>query len=118
MSESPNDEPLIHFLKQYRSTPPEASPDLEDQIIAALDTNDDQLEDSISTRPSVPIKWVSSLIAASFTLFWIVHRTLLSSPVSPIEQSQLEGFIESSWDGAMQETQETNWLAIPYSSQD
>ncbi|MDY7023047.1 MAG: hypothetical protein SWJ54_17130 [Cyanobacteriota bacterium] len=119
MSESPNDDPLIHFLKQHRSIPPEASPDLEDRILAALDSDQEQLQDSISTAGSlVSWKWVSSLIAAGFTIVWIAHRTLLSSPVSPTEQSQLEGFIESSWDGAMQETQETSWLAIPYSPQD
>ncbi|ERT05111.1 putative rNA polymerase sigma-70 factor [Lyngbya aestuarii BL J] len=122
MSKLPtNDQALINFLKQNRPTAPEATSDLEERIIAAIDTDDPVLSESISTHPSVATKTlrlVSSLIAVGLTLFWMGYRLVSSSSLSPSEQSQLEGFIESNWNGAMEETQETSWLTIPDNSQD
>lgn len=46
MSQLPtNDQTLINFLKQYRSTAPEATPELEELIMATLDT-DERLKES------------------------------------------------------------------------
>lgn len=123
MSELPTNDhrALINFLKQHRPTAPEAAPDLEERIIAALDSHDDSSRESISTPPPVAtkiLKWVPSLIAAALTLLWMGYRAIESSSLSPSEQAQLEGFIESNWNGAMEETQETSWLSIPGGSQD
>ena len=120
MSKLPtNDQALINFLKQNRPTAPEATSDLEERIIAALDTDDSLLSESqqapVATKT---LKLVSSLIAVGLTLFWMGYRLVSSSSLSPSEQSQLEGFIESNWNGAMEETQETSWLTIPDNSQD
>ena len=117
MSELPtNDRALINFLQQHRPPVPEATPDLEDRILAAIDTEEDSLRGSVLTHPALRTNrfaWISSLIAAGFTLLWIGSRAFNSSPLSPSEQAQLEGFLESNWYGALQETQETSWLTLP-----
>ena len=122
MSELPtNDRALINFLKQHRPTAPEGTPDLEERIIAALDRDDDSLPESITTHPLVrtkALRWISALVAAGLTLLWMGYRTIDSSSLTPSEQAQLEGFIESNWYGAMEETQETNWLTISDGSPD
>lgn len=122
MSQLPtNDQTLINFLKQYRSTAPEATPELEELIMATLDTDDRLKESQHQSSPLSTIQalgWVSSLIAASLTLLWIGDRILHPPSLTTREQSQLEGFIESNWEGAMEETQETSWFTMLESSKD
>ncbi|WP_413167124.1 hypothetical protein ACL6C3_10540 [Capilliphycus salinus ALCB114379] len=125
MSELPtNDRALINFLKQHRPPVPEATPDLEEKILAALDSQEDSLQPSMSTPTPVStgtlrsLRSIFSWIAAGLTLVSMGYRLVNTSSLTPSEQAQLEGFIESNWYGAMEETQETNWLTISDGSPD
>ncbi|GAP97910.1 hypothetical protein [Leptolyngbya sp. NIES-2104] len=78
------DEELTSFLRQYRSHPPSASPDLEDRIIQSLPRR---------SRMSRPIVFLMSGIAASFI------GILIAQPVrSPsADPATLEAYLESNW---------------------
>ncbi len=122
MSQIPQDDQrLIHFLKQYHADAPEPVANLEEQIMAALDQDlvQESSRLSRSRRAIRAFKWVFSFMAAGLTLLWIGDR-LSSQPSSltAIEQSQLEGFIQTNWNEVMGETQETSWLTMLENSQD
>lgn len=121
MSQLPNDDQrLINFLKQYHPSTPEPVANLEEQIMAALDQ--DLVQESSPPRHSRRVmrafKWVFSFMAAGLTLLWIGDRLSQPSSLTAIEQSQLEGFIQSNWNEVMGETQETSWLTMLENPQD
>lgn len=98
---SEDDEDLIQFLRQHRSLPPAASPDLEDRIIQSLPKR---------SRVSRPLILFAASIAASFIGVIVAQPVRSPSP----DAATLEAFMESSWSTVLDGTSDTNsdYLAL------
>ncbi|MBD1823496.1 hypothetical protein H6F51_13495 [Cyanobacteria bacterium FACHB-DQ100] len=97
---SQDDEDLAQFLRQHRSSPPAAAPDLEDRIIQSLPKR----------RVSRPLILFTAGIAASFIGVMIAQPVRSPSP----DAATLEAFMESSWSTVLDGTSDTNsdYLAL------
>ncbi|NJR22633.1 MAG: hypothetical protein HC786_10955 [Richelia sp. CSU_2_1] len=131
MNDDNSDKKLVNFLKQYRPDIPEAAPDLEQKLLAALER--DEVD-----RPKLPLNLpekrsrISSLakwafppaIAASLLVFWSGYRLLIPTPVHPDEAAHLEAFLIDNWDGVLNEDNgeiagdraQTDWLNLAVTS--
>jgi hypothetical protein len=122
-----SDEKLVDFLKQYRPNIPEAAPDLEQRLLAALEKDEvDRPESPLNlpekrSRISSIAKWAfPPAIAASLLVFWSGYRLLIPTPVHPDEVAHLEAFLLNNWDGVLNEDNgeiagdrsQTDWLNI------
>ncbi|NJK69136.1 MAG: hypothetical protein HC941_23785 [Microcoleus sp. SU_5_3] len=132
MNDDNSDKKLVNFLKQYRPDIPEAAPDLEQKLLAALEGDEvDRAQISRAESPlnlpekrsgilSIP-KWAfSPAIAASLLVFWSGYRLLVPAPTHPDELAHLEAFLIDNWDGVLSDDREgiagdrsqTNWLNL------
>jgi hypothetical protein len=96
MSQPPRDDrEWVDFLRQHRSQPPPPAADLEDRIMAEIDSN------VTSRRPrsrrSSRVYWIPPAIAATLVAGLLVHRSFVPAPPNPTEVSAIENFIETSW---------------------
>ena len=84
------------FLRQNRPTPPPASPDLEDQLMKAIEK---------SPQPAVSRRmWaVPPAIAAGLLMAWSGYRLLIPLP-APSNAASVEAFLEDNWNGVVGET--------------
>ncbi|MGB3533031.1 MAG: hypothetical protein WBA13_05885 [Microcoleaceae cyanobacterium] len=105
---SEDDKPLVHFLKQHQSHPPEAHPDLEEQIMALV--QQPSVAPQQSVRPQFkPFQrrlylrplWLSTAIAAGMTFAIIGYRTLPTTQLTLAEERELEAFVAESWNETM-----------------
>lgn len=127
MNDRNSDEKLVDFLKQYRPNIPEAAPDLEQRLLAALEKDEvDRPESPLNlpekrSRISSIAKWAfPPAIAASLLVFWSGYRLLIPTPVHPDEVAHLEAFLLNNWDGVLNEDNgeiagdrsQTDWLNI------
>lgn len=98
-----DDEDLTVFLRHHRSSPPIASPGLEDRIIQSLPKR---------SRISRPLVLFTTAIAASFI------GVMIARPVrSPsVDATTLEAYLESNWstvvDGASVSESNSDYLAF------
>jgi len=99
---SEDDEALTEFLRRHRSSPPVASPDLEDRIIQSLPKR---------SRVSHPLIIFAAGIAAAFI------GVIIAQPVrSPsVDAATLEAYMENNWstviDGSSPDTN-SDYLAL------
>ncbi len=108
-SSSEEDKPLTEFLKQYQPVVPPASLDLEDRIMAAIETNISAAEflrrdrdPSAGTTQRRKFWLIPSAIAAGVIATVVGYRTFTPAPQpNPAEAAELEAFIESSWSNAV-----------------
>lgn len=132
MNDDNSDKKLVDFLKQYRPDVPDAAPDLEQRLLAALDR--DEVDRTQISRPESPLnlpekrsrissiaKWAfPPAIAASLLVSWSGYRLLIPTPVHPDEVAHLEAFLLNNWDGVLNEDNgeiagdrsQTDWLNI------
>lgn len=109
---SPDDRPLIDFLRQYRPPVPTAAPDLEDQIMQAAQNS--SLPDNTASTSRSLVSWprrrawwqqrkfVPAAIAAGLLLAWAGHfQYTQMSLTAEAEAAQLEAFLVESWDGSL-----------------
>lgn len=132
MNDDNSDKKLVDFLKQYRPNIPEAAPDLEQKLLAALD-RDEVDRPKISNRElqfnsrqkrsriSSIAKWAfPPAIAAGLLVSWSGYRLLVPSPVQPDEAAHLEAFLINNWEGVANgsngeiagDRSQTDWLNL------
>ncbi|MEG4531549.1 hypothetical protein [Microcoleus sp. D2_18a_D3] len=140
MNNPSSDQELVSFLKQHRPSIPEAAPDLEQKILAAIESNQasvfhetyrdkTRLSGSAKSGDRLKIssvsKWVfSSAIAASLLFFWSGYRPFKTAQLPDKETAQLEAFLVTNWEGVLHDSPQenmtdrpqTNWLNFPVSS--
>lgn len=99
-------EPLVDFLRQHRPIPPPASADLELQIVKAVESLPAWGSQVRGLHLSRRGLWqASSAIAASLLIILSGDRDLKNSNPSPAELASLEAFLETSWDGVVNDSQ-------------
>jgi hypothetical protein len=109
MTHSPNeDQDLVYFLRQHRPVVPPAHADLEQQIL--------QQVKALSQEPQ-PQRWrfwvLPSIITAGCLASLAGYFILISRQPSTVELADLEDFIESSWQGAInQDSSSEPWYVI------
>jgi hypothetical protein len=104
MTQFPDDERLIEFLRQYRPEVPPAKPNLEQQILQSLEAAPP------SARPSLriikpTIAKLATGMAAGMLLVLGGYRLL--SPAF-VDTASLETFMVNNWDGIIGEIPETS----------
>ncbi len=100
---TPEEERLVKFLQFHSPASPIPPPELEDQIMAVVYEQPQQVPVTRIQSSSRPI-WQSALsyaiLAAAIVglpWFWL-ERTFSSPPLTATEYVQLEAFLESNWD--------------------
>lgn len=88
----PDDQQLPEFLRQYRPIPPEATPDLEDQLMSKIVT---------ARKPARKRQmWaVPSMIVAGLLMVFGGYYTLILAS----DSANLEAFLESNWNDVLGE---------------
>jgi hypothetical protein len=101
------EENLVSFLRQHRPEVPTANPDLENQILQ-------QVKSLTRLRERKKWRfWLPSLITAGFLASLAGYLTLVPRQPSAVELANLEDFIESSWQGAIdQDTSSESWYVL------
>ena len=139
MNNPSSDQELVNFLKRHRPNIPEAVPDLEQKILAAIESNQGSLlhethrkKTRLSTSPksddrlkiSSVSKWaLSSAIAASLLVFWSSYRPFETARLPNDETAQLEAFVVTNWEGVLRDSPQesmtnrpqTDWFTFPVS---
>jgi len=140
MNNPSSDQNLVNFLKQHRPSLPEAAPDLELKILAAIENNQASLVNEIhreKTRVTASpksndrlkissvSKWaVSSAIAAGLLVLWSGYRPFETAQLPDKETAQLEAFLVTNWEGVLHDSSEknmtdrsqTDWLTFSQSA--
>jgi hypothetical protein len=132
-----SDKKLVNFLKQYRPNVPEAAPDFEQELLAAIDRKDaDPREFNYrgeprftrsSKRPGIVCfpKWAfPSAIAASLLVFWSGYRVLVPAQFHADEAAHVEAFLVNNWEGVLNDypgensldRPQTDWLTFSYAA--
>ena len=135
MKDSNSDEKLVNFLKQYRPNVPEAAPDFEQELLAAIDRNDaaaielnsrGEPQFTRSSKRSGIVgfpKWaLPSAIAAGMLVFWSGYRVLVPAQFHADEAAHLEVFLVNNWEGVLNDSPgetsldrpQTDWLTFSY----
>ncbi|MEG5035503.1 hypothetical protein [Microcoleus sp. AT3-D2] len=135
MNNPSSDQELVNFLKRNRPNIPEAIPDLEQKILAAIESNQASVFHETNckkTRSSASAKsddlkissvskWaLSSAIAASLLVFWSGYRPFQTAQLRDKEIAQLEAFLVTNWEGvlhdspqeSMTDRSQTYWLTF------
>ncbi|MEG4346888.1 hypothetical protein QUB70_26950 [Microcoleus sp. A003_D6] len=126
MNNPSSDQKLVNFLKQHRPNLPEAAPDFEQKLLAAIDRNEagakklNYLGESQCTRSSKISrtigfrKWaVSSAIAASLLVFWSGYRAFETAQLPDNETAKLEAFLVTNWEGVLHDSSEESMTERP-----
>lgn len=137
MKDRISDKKLVNFLKQYRPNVPEAAPDFEQELLAAIDRNDaaarefNYLGEPPFTRSSKRSgivcfpKWAfPSAIAAGLLVFWSGYRVLVPAHFHADEAAHLEEFLVNNWEGVLNDSPgensldrtQTDWLTFSYAA--
>lgn len=136
MNNPSSDQNLVNFLKQHRPNIPEAVPDLEQKILAAIESDQASLFHENHRKKARSIasaksdnrlkissvsKWaLSSAIAASMLVFWSGYRPFHTAQLPAKETAQLEAFLVTNWEGvlhdspqeSMTDRSQTDWLTL------
>ena len=136
MKDRISDQKLVNFLKQYRPNVPEAAPDFEQELLAAIDRNDAAARDlnylgqpltRSSKRSGIVCfpKWAfPSAIAAGLLVFWSGYRVLVPAQFHADEAAHLEAFLVNNWEGVLNDYRgensldrpQTDWLTFSYAA--
>jgi hypothetical protein len=116
MKDGNSDEKLVSFLKQYRPNSPEAAPDFEHKVLAAIDRNEAAARklnylgepQFIGSHKKSGIvgfgKWMlPSAIAAGLLVFWSGYRVLVTAQKAD-EAAHLEAFLVNNWEGVLNDS--------------
>ncbi len=120
MKDGNSDEKLVSFLKQYRPNFPEAAPDFEQKLLAAIDRNEaaaiklnnrEEPQFTGSNKKSESLgfgKWVfPSAIAAGLLVFGSGYRVLVTAQKAD-EAAHLEAFLVNNWEGVLNDSHGEN----------
>lgn len=131
MNNQSSDRELVKFLNQYRPNIPEAAPELEGKILAAIESievNSIEENNWRETRSTAPLKyrkrlsiqsvlqWVlPAAIAAGLLVFGSEYRTFNTAQLPDDETAQLEEFLVTNWEGVLPDYRTENTSDIPQS---
>ena len=116
MNDENSDKKLVDFLKQYRPNIPEAAPDLEQKLLAALERNEVDRQDlnhleaqltGSQKRSQIACftKWAFlPAIAAGLLVFWSGYRELNTAQLPADETAKLEAFLVNNWEGVLNDS--------------
>ena len=124
MNDENSDKKLVSFLKQNRPNVPDASPDFEQRVLAAIDRNDAIEQKSLGDSRSIAFsnksktvgfpKWAfPSAIAASLLVLASGYRILITTQFQADEAAHLEAFLVNNWEGALNDSHTENFLDRP-----
>lgn len=140
MNNPSSDQDLVNFLKQHRPSLPEAAPDLELKILAAIESNQASIVNEIHRdktrltaspksndrlKISSVSKWaLSSAIAAGLLVFWSGYRSFETAQLPDEETAKLEAFLVTNWEGVLHDSPQenmtnrpqTDWFNFPVSA--
>ncbi|MEG4516258.1 MULTISPECIES: hypothetical protein [unclassified Microcoleus] len=140
MNNPSSDQELVNFLKQHRPNIPEAAPDLELKILAAIESNQASVfhenhrqktrarasaKSDYRLKISSVSKWaLSSAIAATLLVFWSSYRAFETAQLPDKETAQLEAFLVTNWEGVLHDSpqenmtdrSQTDWLTFSVGS--
>ena len=115
MTQFPDDDSaLTHFLRQHRSTPPPASPELEDRILQAIASNSPAKQPGAQVIPLHQRRrlWlVPSTLAAGLLVALVSYQTLPRFQQTDHKDTvNLETFVENTWDNSLLEEPDAEWV--------
>lgn len=136
MNDEISDKKLVNFLKQNSPKVPDAAPDFEQRVLAAIDRNDRArelnflgcsrfTESSKSSKFLGFPKWgFPAAIVASLLVFGSGYRVLVTAQLQADEAAHLEAFLVNNWEGVlndsrtetMSERPQTDWLIFDQSA--
>ena len=137
MKDRISDKKLVNFLKQYRPNVPEAAPDFEQELLAAIDRNvaaarelnsrgEPQFTKSSKRSGLLGFpKWAfPSAIAAGLLVFWSSYPVLVPAQFHADEAAHLEAFLVNNWEGVLNDSPgeisldrpQTDWLTFSYAA--
>jgi hypothetical protein len=136
MNDENSDKKLVDFLKQYRQNIPEAAPDLEQKLLAALERNEVDRQDRKNLESQLTgsqkrsqiacfTKWAFlPAIAAGLLVFWSGYRELNTAQLPADETTHLEAFLVNNWEGVLNDSRgetpgdrpQTDWLNLDSSA--
>lgn len=132
MNDRNSDKKLVDFLKQYRPIIPDAAPDLDQKLLAALERNEvdrpnrNHLEAQLTAshkRSKIACfpKWAfPAAIAAGLLVLWSGYRELNTAQLPADETAHLEAFLVNNWEGVLNDSRgenpsdrlQTDWLNL------
>ncbi|MCC3407600.1 MAG: hypothetical protein JGK17_18780 [Microcoleus sp. PH2017_10_PVI_O_A] len=116
MNDGNSDDKLVNFLKQNRPKVPDAAPDFEQRVLAAIDRNDrarelNHLGYSRFTESSKSSKFVGfpqwgfpAAIVAGLLVFGSGYRALVTAQLQADEAAHLEAFLVNNWEGVLNDS--------------
>lgn len=104
MPPNEDDRKLVAFLKHHRSPTPPAAPDLEDRMIAALPPMPIARPVARSWVQRPLFLWVPSALTAGLLAALVSHQALTPTRPNAEEVASLEAFIETTWQGTVNDT--------------
>ena len=125
MKDGNSDEKLVNFLKQNLPNVPDAPPDFEQRVLAAIDRNEavkklNYLEsprfiDSSKRAKIVRFpKWAfPAAIAAGLLVFGSGYRVLVTAQLHADDAAHLEAFLVNNWEGVLNDCRGENFLDRP-----
>lgn len=113
MSQFPDDQNLVEFLRQHRPVPPPPAETLEDGIMFAIDNAAQSPRNTPSPLRKRRALWlVPPAIAASLVATFLGYRTSMPVSKSATELAMLETFMETNWRNTLNESSENQLLPV------
>lgn len=111
MSQFPEDDRLVEFLRQHRPVPPLPSAALEDAIMTAISADLAIAAPLAQSRQRRRYLWlVPSVIAASLITALFSYRAWLPPQLNATEVAVLEDFMASNWYNTVSENSDNEIL--------
>lgn len=102
-----DDDKLAHFLRRHQGAPPPARPDLEEQLMAAVEAHPLPTAEPATVVPLLRPErrrrrqMVSGTIAASLVIGMVGYQLHAMKQQREADLARLEDFIETSWNGTV-----------------
>ena len=121
----PDDDRLADFLRRHRPDPPAASPELEDQIMAAIQVDTQSLNHHRRNRAAWQPRFAMPALAASVLLAWAGWTSWRNLPQREAELAGVDDFLTETWYGSVYgdeiyrlalDTAEPDWLFSVYAT--
>lgn len=116
MNDENSDKKLVNFLKQNSPKIPDADPDFEQRVLAAIDRHDREtdlnrlgysrfIESSKSSKFLRFPKWgFPAAIVAGLLVFGSGYRVLFPAQLHADEAARLEAFLVNNWEGVLNDS--------------
>lgn len=121
MNNQNSDQELVNFLKLNRPNIPEAAPDLELKLLAAIEGNDEgETNQNYRKKVSLIVSKNRSIIhgfphwafppaiAAMLIVFWSSYRLLVPVQLHADEKAHLEAFLVNNWEDVLHDYRSEN----------